>query len=183
MRPSSSAAQYAPRYNVTDYQMWEGDWELWDGIAIAMTPSPFGPHQAAVAGLLTELRLAIRRQACRATALAELDWIVRGDTVVRPDVVVVCGEVPERHLESAPALVAEVLSSTTRQNDLTFKRELYAEQGVPTYLIVDPDSEKVEQLTLDQSGEYRTVEQAGRGQFVVCDGCRLRLDFDEIFRH
>ena len=32
----SSVPRYTPRYSVSDYQLWEGDWELWDGIAIAM---------------------------------------------------------------------------------------------------------------------------------------------------
>ena len=33
---------YKPRYTVDDYESWAGDWELWQGTAIAMTPSPFG---------------------------------------------------------------------------------------------------------------------------------------------
>ena len=98
----SAAINYAPRYTVEDYRLWKGDWELWDGIAIAMTPSPFGRHQALTFALVAELRAAILSQGCAATALGELDWIISKDTVVRPDVIVVCGDVPEKHLEQAP---------------------------------------------------------------------------------
>ena len=29
---------------VADHAAWEGDWELVDGVAVAMTPGPFGRH-------------------------------------------------------------------------------------------------------------------------------------------
>ncbi len=37
--------KYMPRYTIDDYKLWEGDWELIDGIPFAMTPSPFGKYQ------------------------------------------------------------------------------------------------------------------------------------------
>lgn len=39
--------KYLPHYTVDDYKLWEGDWELIDGIPYATAPSPFGPHQRA----------------------------------------------------------------------------------------------------------------------------------------
>ncbi len=99
----SAASKYAPRYTIEDYRLWQGDWEIWDGIAIAMTPSPFGTHQAILVALVSELRAALREEGCEATALVELDWIVSKETVVRPDVIVVCGAAPEQHLEQARA--------------------------------------------------------------------------------
>jgi Uma2 family endonuclease len=53
----------------------------------------------------------------------ELDWVVSEDTVARTDLLVVCGEVPERHLESLPSLILEVLSPTTKANDWGYKRD------------------------------------------------------------
>ncbi len=38
--------EYHPHYNYDDYKEWEGDWELIDGIAYAMSPSPMITHQA-----------------------------------------------------------------------------------------------------------------------------------------
>ena len=177
----STAANFTPRYTVDDYLHWKGDWELWNGIAIAMTPSPFGRHQDVLAGLLTSLRVAIDQQGCRATALSELDWIVSDNTVVRPDVVVICGDAPDKHLASPPALVAEVLSPSTRQNDLTYKRDLYASQSVGVYLILDPESQTIEHLELTASGNYEPADAATRLTFRVCDDCVLHVDADRLF--
>lgn len=44
----SNADQYQPHYTVEDYELWEGDWELWDGHAIAMSPAARPDHQRIV---------------------------------------------------------------------------------------------------------------------------------------
>lgn len=177
----SDAIRLAPRYTVEDYRQWPGDWELWEGIAIAMTPSPFGPHQAVVFALVAELRAALQKQACEATALGELDWIISNETVVRPDVIVVCGGPPERHLENPPALVAEILSPSTRRNDLTYKRRLYASQGVGTYLIVDPELRTIELLRLAAGGEYASSDASTPLAITVCNDCTVEIDPARVF--
>jgi hypothetical protein len=60
----SLAHQYAPRYTIDDYSTWKGDWELWDGVAIAMTPSPFGRHQQVLFKIAFELRSGIQEVNC-----------------------------------------------------------------------------------------------------------------------
>jgi Uma2 family endonuclease len=177
----STAAKYRPHYTVSDYQQWPGDWELWDGYAIAMTPSPFGPHQAVLVALATKFRNEINKQACDATVVAELDWIVSEDTVVRPDVMVICGGPPERHLETAPALVAEILSPATRDNDLLYKRDLYAAEGVAHCLIVDPDAKSLKWLTLDSTGEFRPSAETNRPTGSICDDCEVSVEVESLF--
>lgn len=44
----STAPRYEPRYTIADWRQWEGCWELWNGLAVAMTPSPFGRHAKAL---------------------------------------------------------------------------------------------------------------------------------------
>ena len=34
-----------PHYTYDDYKIWEGRWELIDGVAYAMAPSPIFKHQ------------------------------------------------------------------------------------------------------------------------------------------
>ena len=126
----STAYRYLPKYTVEDYQQWEGDWELWQGIPISMSPSPFGRHQECCANLLFELKSSVKATQCHATVLYEIDWIVSDDTVVRPDVLVLCGDAPSRHVEDPPAVVAEVLSSATQQRDRTAKFDLYQPMGI-----------------------------------------------------
>lgn len=177
----SSALKYSPRYTVDEYRLWKGDWELWDGIAIALSPSPFGKHQAILVALASELRNAVRSNRCEATVLGELDWVVRDDTVVRPDLVIVCGGAPEKHLHAAPALVAEILSPSTRKNDLTYKRELYESERVGTYLIVDPETKTIEQLTLSESGAYETAGAQESLRISLCGDCEIELTAADVF--
>ncbi len=124
-------AKYIPHYSVADYQQWKGAWELWGGIPIAMAPSPVGVHQKAVSRLAHKLWDQIERHGCKTCEVfGELDWIVSNDTVVRPDVSVTCGQAVQRFIEQPPALVVEVISSSTADKDRTVKLDLYERQRV-----------------------------------------------------
>lgn len=142
----SSFPRYIPRYTLDDYRQWEGNWELIDGIAIAMTPSPFGPHERVVSRLSRMIGSQLEQKACSCEAYTNLDWIISNDTVIRPDLMVVCGDQPQRHLEKPPVLVVAVLSDATRGSDLVAKRDLYREHQVLHYLIIDPDARSAEHV-------------------------------------
>ncbi|MEM9365384.1 MAG: Uma2 family endonuclease [Planctomycetota bacterium] len=174
------APQLFPHYTVEDYQLWQGDWELWEGHPIAMSPSPFGEHQRIVSDLSMWFGLAIRESDCHAKQLAELDWIVCDNTIVRPDLMVVCGDAPEKHQMEPPALVAEVLSPSTRANDLNFKRSLYEAEGVPHYLIIDPVAASVSHLRLN-GGVYQELESQGSVSIHICRDCDLSVDLTRLF--
>ncbi|WP_153558282.1 Uma2 family endonuclease [Roseimaritima sediminicola] len=177
----SSVEKFTPRYTIDQYAQWQGDWELWEGVAIAMTPSPFGVHQGVVTRLSRVLGNAIEAAACDAEPLVELDWIISNDTVVRPDVLVVCGRPPERHLEQTPTLVAEVLSDSTRQNDLHYKRQLYRRQGVGVYLIVDPATRAIQVDRRQSDGGYRSDTAGSKLDLQLCEDCEIELSTDAFF--
>ena len=88
--------QLIPKYNVDEYQLWKGDWELWEGSPVAMSPSSFAKHGSITAQIVTALNTAVDAAQCNASVIVAVDWIVSNDTVVRPDVTVVCGTVPEK---------------------------------------------------------------------------------------
>ena len=173
----STAPRYVPHYTVADHAAWEGDWELLEGVAVAMTPSPFGRHAERLSRMAATLWNAIDAAGCKATVLAEIDWIVSDDTVVRPDLIVVCGPAPWRHVEQAPALIVEILSTATRERDLTVKRDLYEAQGVQWYAIIDPDEGRSTILRLGESGRYEARAASGRQQIDVCPECMLAIEF------
>lgn len=177
----SAALEFAPRYTIDEYSLWHGDWELWEGIAIAMSPSPFGIHQAIVSRLSRLLGVAIESANCDAETLVELDWIVNQDTVVRPDVLVVCGPPPERHLEQTPTLVAEVLSHSTRQNDLNYKRQLYQRERVDVYLIIDSDKETIEADIRAADGSYQAVHTDDELALQICENCEFTIPIRKLF--
>ena len=176
-----TAYRLLPRYTVEDYQRWKGDWELWGGYAIATSPSSFGRHQAIASRLLVMLSNAIEKTGCAAHAIAELDWIVSDDTVVRPDLILICGDVPEKHLSTPPALVAEVLSNATRENDLRFKYELYQSQEVMVYLVIDPSANAVTFHRL-VDGQYQSTTHTDFVEVVFCSDCNATIHVSQLFR-
>lgn len=178
----STAARYTPHYTVADYRRWEGDWELWHGIAVAMTPSPFGRHGGMLGKIITALNVGIDQTNCNASVLVEVDWIIADDTVVRPDASIVCGDPPEGHIESAPALIAEVLSESTRERDLNHKRTLYQENGVRWYLIADPSDSSVQLFRLGDELEYESTPIRQVVDVSICDSCRLQIDLSWLSR-
>ena len=171
----SSAHENIPHYTVADYQQWPGDWELWQGRPVSLLPNPFGRHAKLLVSLVAALKFAIRENHGDATVLASIDWIVSTDTVLRPDLVVVCGPEPERHVESPPALVAEILSDSTRTRDLEFKRTCYEEQGVGCYLIVDPQIDHIMVLERGPDGKFQERRSNATISLKVCDNCHINF--------
>ncbi len=172
----TAAKKYVPHYTVDDYRLWQGDWELWNGTAVAMTPSPFGRHQALASRLFVALQNELKAAECRAEAIYELDWIISDNTVVRPDVMVICGGIPDEHLRETPALVAEVISESTATRDRTYKRDLYDEQGVDVYVLLDPDARTLEVYQRDPAGAWQHQRVSGAIEFQLCDSCQIHLE-------
>ena len=172
------ATHYFPHYTIADYEQWQGDWELWAGYPVAMTPSPSFDHQQALSNLLFAIKTSLQNiNTCHCQAVVEVDWRIAEDTVVRPDVMVVCEPIKTKWVEITPSLIAEVLSPSTRNNDLTFKKSLYAEQGVTYSLIVDPTEEQSETLHW-ADGQYEPAEST---PLTLHEGCALSLDLSAIW--
>lgn len=62
-------------------------------------------------------------------------------------------------------LVGEVISPSTRVNDLVLKRRLYAEAGVPFYLVVDPNGTTY--LLEPQGAEYVEIARESDGAMTL----------------
>ena len=136
------------RYQVRDYMQWPDELrcELINGEIFDMTPAPSLDHQRAVGSLYVVLRDAIaHRTRSQKTIecevfMAPVDVVLSEDTVVQPDLVVVCD--PEKlasgkSVYGAPDMVVEVLSPGTALKDKREKLRLYAYSGVREYLIID----------------------------------------------
>ncbi len=104
-------ARYIPRYTYEDYKQWEGDWELFDGIPIAMAPSPVSEHQLLLSRLAQALENTLE-ECDECFVLVEEDWIVDSETVVHPDISVVCGRL-EEFIQKPPYLSVEIVSPSS----------------------------------------------------------------------
>jgi Uma2 family endonuclease len=176
----SCAPRYVPHYTLDDYRQWEGDWELIDGVAIAMTPSPFAPYERVISRLSRIIGTQIEQNSCPCEVYTNLDWIVSQDTVIRPDLMVVCGDQPQRHLERPPVLVAEVMSESTKGRDRIAKRAVYVEQRVRYFLVIDPDAKTVVLAT----GESTCLFAAdGCVELELADqgSCKVKIDCQRLF--
>ena len=174
----SSVPKYQPHYTVADYRLWQGNWQLIDGVAVAMSPSPFGPHERIISRLSRMIGNAIDAKHCPCEVYTALDWIMNENTVVRPDLMVVCGDQPERNLERPPVLVVEVLSESTRRLDLIAKREHYSQQKVPHYLIIDPNDRSIEHITAEGSSRHTAGETI---EFRLEPDCRVSIECSRLF--
>jgi Uma2 family endonuclease len=67
---------------------------------------------------------------------------------------VLCEGHPGQFISYAPAVIAEILSPSTESKDRTAKRDLYEQQGVRFYLLIDPRKKSAEVLVLNDSGCY-----------------------------
>jgi Uma2 family endonuclease len=135
-------------------------YELVDGALIALS-TPSIEHQDALFAIHVSLR---------ATAPAVMQ-VVQGVGVVlaedqraAPDLVVVA-HTPDRALSNIPAdhvaLVAEVVSTSTRSTDRHLKHGLYSQAGIPCYLRVELDPLHIVAYRLGDDGVY---EEAGRAE-------------------
>lgn len=168
--------KYIPRYTYADYCLWEGDWELISGHPYAMAPSSFGPHQGVVAEFVYQIKQEMKTKNCHCHVYSDLDWIVDDETVVRPDVMIACGDKVVKHLEYVPTWIVEILSASTAFRDQIVKKELYAEQGVKYYLIADTDKKTVVIFELI-NGEYQIKPDA---HFDLTDHCSISLDMEAV---
>ncbi len=152
-------------YTYGDYLTWSDDvrYELIDGVAYLMAPAPTLEHQDIAGEIYYQLRQQLEGKPCR-PYIAPVDVrLPKGneadetiDTVVQPDVIVVCdqGKLDRRGVRGAPDFVAEVLSPSTAFHDHKRKREVYERAGVKEYWLVDPLERTIHIYRLDDNGRY-----------------------------
>jgi len=149
-------------FTYADYESWElaeGErYELIYGEAFAMA-APSELHQLILTELLTQFHAYLRGKPCK---VIPAPYDVRlfykegdgknDDTVVQPDITVVCDE-EKRGSEGcrgAPNLVVEILSPSNSATEMQRKFSLYKKAGVREYWVVDPETKE---LTVFHFGE------------------------------
>ena len=148
-------------FTYSDYLTWPDDerWEIIDGIAYAMSPSPKEAHQRISMRLSGFFDSALNGKACVPYA-APFDVVFSEKDVVQPDVFVVCDskKITLDNIQGAPDLIIEILSPSTADKDRTAKMELYERNGVKEYLILDPVYQCVNRYVLGENGKYLPPE-------------------------
>lgn len=167
-----------PRYTYADYAQWKEDWELIRGYPYQLLPSARWQHNNVQAKLVFQAKDNIFRNDCNCLVFSKLDWKISNETVVRPDVTIVCGEIKSDYLEFPPVLIVEILSPASLVKDRNIKFEVYRENGVKYYLLADYIKESVEVFELIDN-QYRSVD---RNTFYLPNNCSVEFDFAAIFK-
>jgi Uma2 family endonuclease len=177
------------KFNYGDYLKWPEDerWELINGVAFNMTPSPSRMHQEILVGLLTKFYNFLEDKDCRVYVAPFDVRLPEGEekveeikTVVQPDLVVVCDQkkLDDQGCLGPPDLIIEITSPSSARTDLKEKFYLYEEKGVKEYWIVNPTDETAMIFQLDPQGKYgrpAIYSKEDTIQVGILDGLNISL--------
>jgi Uma2 family endonuclease len=146
-------------FTYADYKAWElkeGErYEIIYGEAFAMS-TPNDRHQGILMELSSQFHQYLKGKPCKVLpAPYDVRLFYQGgendedsesdDTVVQPDITVVCDEAKrgKEGCRGAPDLVIEILSPSNTAIEMQRKFALYMEAGVREYWVVDPENERL----------------------------------------
>ncbi|MCL2193415.1 MAG: Uma2 family endonuclease [Treponema sp.] len=148
-------AEQNRRFTYADYKSWElkeGErYELIRGEAHAMAGPNFR-HQAISGAIFLQLANYLEGKPCRAiyapfdVRLFYEEELGEGDdTVVQPDIMVVCdkSKIGDEGIRGAPDLVMEIVSPSNTFFEMAEKHDLYEAAGVREYWVVNPKKNTV----------------------------------------
>ncbi len=176
-------------YTYADYQTWpeEVRYELIDGTAYLMAPAPTLDHQEVAGEIYRQFGNALEGKSCRPfiapvdvrlPKAQESDGLI--DTVLQPDVLVVCdpGKLDRHGVRGAPDLVVEVLSPGTASHDHMRKRRVYERAGVLEFWLVHPVDRMVTVYRLigGEYGKPDVHELSGETPVGVLPGVAIQWD-------
>ena len=184
------------KYTYADYLSWHFTErvELIKGWIYKMSPAPRRLHQAVSGNLFFELKYFFKECNCKVYE-APFDIRLKKnkgtdkeiDTVVQPDISVFCDltMLDDRGGIGAPDLVVEITSDSTMKKDYNEKFNVYEENGVREYWIVNPDSQSMEVFTLrneifESAGIYNIREGATHVNSIIFPD--LKVDLIEVFK-
>ncbi len=153
------------KYTYADYMKWSEDrrWELLDGRAYDMSPSPSTEHQRLFRRLFVQIANQLEGGKCEVFSAPFDVRLPRADeadekvsTVVQPDIVVVCdpAKLDRKGCRGAPDWVVEIVSASSASHDLIRKLNIYESHGVAEYWIVQPFYRIVMVYSLNAQGMY-----------------------------
>jgi len=167
-------------YSYDNYVTWSGEWELFDGLPVAMSPAPMINHQMLAAEMSRIIGNALEE--CTSCAVAsEVDYKVNNNTILRPDVVLFCEDPYKAYLSKAPEMIVEVISPSTAKRDEVYKFDIYQTEKVKYYIIIYPDDliakvYKLDGKVYDKQGDFS--EKIYHFEDLKCP---LSIDFERVF--
>lgn len=182
------------KYTYADYLLWKFSErvELIKGKVFKMSPAPSRNHQEISMSLTILFHKALTNYSCKMYA-APFDVRLinfkestndnKITTVVQPDLCVICDpkKLDDRGAIGAPDLIIEILSPGNSKKEMDIKFDLYEENGVLEYWMVNP-MEKTIYIYIMENGRYiglKPLTEDGTLQSVTFP--KLKFKVKKIF--
>jgi Uma2 family endonuclease len=197
MKKITDLSQLDPNgtYTYADYLTWQFDQtvELIKGKILKMA-APNRKHQGISWQLSGRLYTALKGLSCKAYAapfdvrLLDKKKSLKANkdvlTVVQPDLCIICDKekLDDKGCIGAPDLIIEILSASNSKKEMRTKKELYEENEVKEYWIIDPTHETLLQFSLQENGLFTPPQIFVNDETVQSSVFpSLTIDLIEIF--
>lgn len=156
-------------YTYADYLTWEFNEriELIKGWIYKMSPAPRRAHQEIEIALSSNFWNFFQKNNCKVYQSPFDVRLIKNvgstdqevTTVVQPDICVVCdlSKLDDLGCVGAPDLIVEVLSPSTMKKDYNEKFNLYQENAVQEYWLVNPEGKSIEIFYLENT-QYHSYD-------------------------
>jgi len=179
---NEAQVEYVRHYTYDDYMSWDDDkrWEIIDGIPFVMT-APTVQHQEISGNIYLQLRKFLEGKQCKvfyAPFDVRLNAEINDDTVVQPDIIIICDHsiMDKTGCKGAPDMVVEILSPSSGNSDTVVKLNLYQKTGVREYWIIDPET-RLTHVYILENGHYHlsSYTETNIIQVHILSGCTINM--------
>lgn len=161
-------------YTYSDYLKWKlkERVEIIKGKIMTMSPAPVRLHQQIAGKIYLEMGLYFREHPCNVYFapfdVRFLDQDGNIKTVVQPDICVICDQekLDKKGCIGAPDLIVEILSPGNSKKEMKDKYELYQEQGVKEYWVVNPAEQNILVYVLENE-KYIGIQPVVEGDVIT----------------
>jgi len=175
-----SKIAFIEHYYVKDWKQWKGEWELVYGYPFAMALSPSYEHQFVLGKIVRQLdKLLDNCEKCH--PLIEMDYFIDKDTVVRPDMMVICYE-PIVNIKKAPKIIFEIVSKSSKRRDEIMKKDLYFNQKIEYYILVYPDKKEAKVYKYSKDDYEFEGKFSNESYSFEVEDCKIEFNFSKIWK-
>jgi Uma2 family endonuclease len=181
-------------YTYADYMKWAfvETIEIIKGKVFRMSPAPNLMHQRVSMKLTIEFGNYFKKHPCNLFAapfdvrLTPLKKDKNNEiyTVVQPDLCVICDDdkLDEHGCVGSPDLIIEILSPGNTRKEMKDKFEVYQENGVREYWLVEPNNRAVFVYVLNEQGIYIGLQPFTEEDFMTSAIFpELEINLEEVF--
>jgi Uma2 family endonuclease len=180
---SNTALKKDKKYSYDDYRNWQDDerWEIIEGDAYLMSPSPKKKHQIISRNITWSIGQQKEKLKSCNFYEAPMDVIFDDFNVVQPDIFIVCEKDKDSdYVFDVPEVIIEIISKSTAYKDTKIKKDLYEKFGVNEYILVFPELEITERYVLENK-KYGSPERFNWDETLKLKTFDIEINLWEIF--